>query len=579
MNIALHYRYRDGSEKIYRSSAHEVIIGRPNDVPITLDLSPDTKVSRLHARLYYDLSIWWIEDFGSGTETILNDKRLVEPTSLSPGDQLKIGETVLRVEFVRPDTDPGPGLLESHFTTHETQPPPSVSEDKRLEILVKISTLVAYSRGRQAILEGCLREITTAFPKSERKTILLIEDKELVPCVYWPPDQSYVSFTLARQAIRKQQAFYWVRQIMTEDGTPLPESLYNTTAALYAPMLCNGRVIGVIHVDTTSPGVVFSEKDLQLLSVIANTIGPAIKTSDKDAVSQIPSVFISYAHKDRNFVDRLASDLRRRRVKVWFDERLQSGEAWRRQLAIAIENTNAFVLVMSPASVASQTVVWEIDTAQALNKKIIPLMYQDCTIPKTILPVQYLPVGANYSKSIDDLVERLDLQDFPSSGEQPPISNEKMQQVFNTYILGGQNVVSSGISSVHGELMGDTFNMSGDFRNAILNIKSTLVDVRQSVNAIPNADTSIKGELRKLVDRLDEELQKVPPEKSEEAEAVAESTKVLVEAVNKEKPNKAMIQVSAKGLKQAAKNLAAVTPIVLTIATQIINTVLKFTAK
>lgn len=123
--------------------------------------------------------------------------------------------------------------------------------------------------------------------------------------------------------------------------------------------------------------------------------------------------------------------------------------------------------------------------------------------------------------------------------------------------------------------VGDTFNMSGDFRNSILNIKSTLSDVSQSINTIPNADDSIKHELRELVNQLNEELQKVPPEKKEEAEAVAETTKSLVEVVSKEKPNKAMVQVSAEGLKQAAKNLATVTPVILTIATQIVTTIMK----
>jgi hypothetical protein len=46
-----------------------------------------------------------------------------------------------------------------------------------------------------------------------------------------------------------------------------------------------------------------------------------------------------------------------------------------------------------------------------------------------------------------------------------------------------------------------------------------------------------------------------------------------------EKPNKTMLQISAEGLKQAAKNLVTVTPIVLTIATQIVNTIMKITVQ
>ena len=123
--------------------------------------------------------------------------------------------------------------------------------------------------------------------------------------------------------------------------------------------------------------------------------------------------------------------------------------------------------------------------------------------------------------------------------------------------------------------MGDTFNMSGDFRDAIINIKSTLVGVSQSIRTIPNADESIKQDLEKLVTQLHDELQKVPPENDEKAKAVAEATESLIKIVNKEKPNKSLVQIGAEGLKQAAKNLASVTPTVLTIATQIVAAIMK----
>jgi hypothetical protein len=123
--------------------------------------------------------------------------------------------------------------------------------------------------------------------------------------------------------------------------------------------------------------------------------------------------------------------------------------------------------------------------------------------------------------------------------------------------------------------MSDTFNMSGDFRGAILNIKSTLRNVTQTVNTLPGADESAKAELARLIEQLNEALQKVPSEKAEDAEAVADSAKALVEAANKAKPNKATLQITADGLKKAAENIAVVTPAVVGIATQIVAAVFK----
>ncbi len=125
--------------------------------------------------------------------------------------------------------------------------------------------------------------------------------------------------------------------------------------------------------------------------------------------------------------------------------------------------------------------------------------------------------------------------------------------------------------------MADRFNMSGDFRGAIVNIKSTLTNVQQSIGEIRTTDETTRKELEALIEQLSEALQTVPAEKQEQAEAVAETAKVLVETAKAEKPNKTMLQISGEGLKQAAQNLAGVLPTVVTIASQIVMTVIKLT--
>ena len=147
-----------------------------------------------------------------------------------------------------------------------------------------------------------------------------------------------------------------------------------------------------------------------------------------------------------------------------------------------------------------------------------------------------------------------------------PVFDQRKQKVGTQYNVAGQGP------------SGDTFNMSGDFRGAILNIKSTLSNVSQSIGALPNADESAKDELKHLIEQLNEALQQVPAGKEEEAQAVATSAEMLVQTANAEKPNKTMLQITGEGLKQAAKNLAEVMPTVLTIATQIAAAVFKLGA-
>jgi hypothetical protein len=127
--------------------------------------------------------------------------------------------------------------------------------------------------------------------------------------------------------------------------------------------------------------------------------------------------------------------------------------------------------------------------------------------------------------------------------------------------------------------MADRFNMSGDFRGAIVNIKSTLTNVQQSVGEIHSTDEIARKELETLIGQLSEALQKVPAENQEQAQAVAETAKVLVDTAKAETPNKTMLQISGDGLKQAAQNLAGVMPAVVSIASQIVMTVAKLTGK
>lgn len=123
--------------------------------------------------------------------------------------------------------------------------------------------------------------------------------------------------------------------------------------------------------------------------------------------------------------------------------------------------------------------------------------------------------------------------------------------------------------------MPDRFNMSGDFRGAIINIKSTLTNVQQSVGDIHTDDENARHELEKLIDQLSDALQKIPETKQEQAQAVAETAKALVDTAKAEKPNKTMVQITGESLKQAAQNLADVMPTVVTIAGQIALTVIK----
>ena len=124
--------------------------------------------------------------------------------------------------------------------------------------------------------------------------------------------------------------------------------------------------------------------------------------------------------------------------------------------------------------------------------------------------------------------------------------------------------------------MGDRITISGNINNSIVNIKSTLKNVKQSIGAIPTDDEDTRKQLQGLIDELGQMLAgpQVQESKKDEADTVAASTQLLVETAKAEKPNKALLQNSGELLKKAAEALVDVAPGVVGIAGQIVTAVL-----
>ena len=71
------------------------VLGRADENTIVLK---DGSASTVHARLRRENGVWWLEDLGSRTGTMLNELPLSKPTPLSEGDVIGIGKLRLRLE-------------------------------------------------------------------------------------------------------------------------------------------------------------------------------------------------------------------------------------------------------------------------------------------------------------------------------------------------------------------------------------------------------------------------------------------------------------------------------------------------
>jgi len=81
-----------------------VTIGRKGDKSIVLE--DDPKVSRYHATIYWQDGDYLLEDANSSNGTFLNRQRLAEPRRLRDGDEIQVGDTLLRVQLLQDVTKP-----------------------------------------------------------------------------------------------------------------------------------------------------------------------------------------------------------------------------------------------------------------------------------------------------------------------------------------------------------------------------------------------------------------------------------------------------------------------------------------
>ncbi len=94
--ISLTVRAGGGMAAVKHFIQTEITLGRDPvcDIPVF-----DETVSARHARLTYHHGQWWVEDLGSTNGTRLNQEMLTQPTVLTSGDEVCLGQTTLTVNL------------------------------------------------------------------------------------------------------------------------------------------------------------------------------------------------------------------------------------------------------------------------------------------------------------------------------------------------------------------------------------------------------------------------------------------------------------------------------------------------
>ncbi len=117
-----------------------------------------------------------------------------------------------------------------------------------------------------------------------------------------------------------------------------------------------------------------------------------------------PYAFISYAHADREWIERIARLLEENGIRFWFDNGIHSGDDWNMVIASRLEEASACLLLLSPDSARSIYVKNELNFAISHSIPIYTLLLASFALPLDLEMMlgrlQMTEAKGNYQKEL-----------------------------------------------------------------------------------------------------------------------------------------------------------------------------------
>jgi len=113
--------------------------------------------------------------------------------------------------------------------------------------------------------------------------------------------------------------------------------------------------------------------------------------------------FLSYSRQNKDFALKLAKELKSSGFPVWIDQLdIPTGARWDDELEKALKDCEIFMVILTPASSASDNVKDEIGYAIDTNKRILPILLENADVPLRLRRFQYVDFS---NKSYEEGVE------------------------------------------------------------------------------------------------------------------------------------------------------------------------------
>jgi hypothetical protein len=119
-------------------------------------------------------------------------------------------------------------------------------------------------------------------------------------------------------------------------------------------------------------------------------------------------VFLSYAHADKAVADQVVNALRGAGHRVSFDSwELEPADSIEARILQAVSTSDYLLVLLSPKSVESKWVQYELGVAVGWELNLIPAMIEDCEIPAFLAGKQYIDLRKDFNAGLQRLVSQL----------------------------------------------------------------------------------------------------------------------------------------------------------------------------
>ncbi len=287
--------------KVFSLAEGEFSIGRDPSNQISL---LDSLVSRRHCIIRKEAEAFRLVDLESRNNTFVSGVPVRERV-LVPGDQIRVGNSVLVFQgpagesstdaSLQLDATPAPGAATVILRKEDAlylQPPrpdglPATPKTVRdLNMLLDFSRTLNSARGLAALQDKALEAVLAAVP-ADHAAILLTEDGADGFSSITGRDRRlganqsiHASQTILTRVLKENLAVL-SSDVQSDDSYREAESLLERRvhSVLAVPLEVQGKVLGVMYLEASSPGSRFDSDLLQLVTTLGNITAMAIENA------------------------------------------------------------------------------------------------------------------------------------------------------------------------------------------------------------------------------------------------------------------------------------------------------------